>query len=136
MPCTIFRLCLTVVTVWCNALLLGCRADWDLPEPERTGIEPRLGVYTFNQPGCFSVRERAGRKVVIFASDCFRFDEMSITEGAFAHAHGTIGGTNCPTDSNAISGVFRSATRAEGTIKYAFDCRVTDEASFIAELQR
>lgn len=128
-----FKPLVALAAVCLSALLSGCPPGWDLPEPERTGIEPLPGDYTFNQRGCFSVRADDGRKVVVFGADCFRFDEIKIEEGGFRHEHGEIDGTHCPTDSYGISGTFKTETRAEGVIKYAFDCEITEEARFIAE---
>lgn len=119
-----------------SLILSGCPPPgWDLPEPESTGVDPLPGNYTFSQRGCFSVREAAGRKSVVFASDCFRFDAIEMEEGSFSHEHGEIGGTHCPTDAYAMAGSFTSATRAEGTIKYGFACEITEETTFIAELR-
>ena len=108
--------------------------DWGIPDPTKTGIDPSTGSYSFNQKGCFSVtQDSTGAKFVYFSSDCYRYDSIPVEGGAFIYKHGEIGGTDCPTDSYAISGSFVSTTRAEGIIKYASQCQITGEANFIAE---
>jgi hypothetical protein len=108
-----------------------------MPEPSQTGIDPVVGDdYSFSQSGCFSVFQypNSGKKVVRFARDCERYDVIPIVEGGFWHEWGDIDGRHCPTDAYAISGSFFTATRAQGTIKYGFDCHVTGETSFVAEI--
>ncbi|MFO1429269.1 MAG: YbhB/YbcL family Raf kinase inhibitor-like protein [Candidatus Competibacteraceae bacterium] len=108
--------------------------DWGIPNPTKTEIDPSTGSYSFNQKGCFSVtQDSTGAKFVYFSSDCYRYDSIPVKDGSFIHEHGQIGGTDCPTDAYAISGSFVSTTRAEGIIKYGYDCRITREANFIAE---
>lgn len=126
-----------VVAVLCACLLAACGNDggWRLPEQSATGITPRVGSYSFSASGCFSVIEDPGttERFVEFASDCFRFDTISIKGGAFRRTHGKIDGTDCPTDSYGIAGHFVTDTRAEGTIKYAFDCNIRRREEFVAE---
>lgn len=123
---------------------LGCGGDtesttgWNLSKSTETNIAPDIGDYTFNQTGCFSVKEDSNENVYIsFSSEsgnCVRFDNIEITNGAFYKEYGEIEGTNCPTDSYAISGSFITSSKAEGTIKYAYDCQITNTVTFVAEL--
>jgi len=109
--------------------------DWGIPVPTMTGVDPLIGEYSFNQRGCFSVTKdsTSGVKAVVFASDCSRFDRITVEGGAFYFTHGEVGGTDCPTDAYAISGSFISATRAEGIIRYGSGCDIREEANFIAQ---
>jgi hypothetical protein len=124
-------MCITGVMSGCGNTDEG----WDIPEPATTGIEAQSGSYTFNQPGCFSVIKDvgSGQSYVYFSRDCYRYDAITINQGAFFHIHGEIGGTDCPTDAYAISGLFISPGKAEGIIKYGYDCKVTGEAFFTAD---
>ncbi len=124
--------------IFALSCLLGCGGgdpSWDLSRNAATNIEPDIGVYSFNETGCFEVAQESGsaKKILRFSADCFRYDSISIESGAFYKEHGSIGGTNCPTDSYAISGAFQTQTRAEGTIKYARDCSFTRAAAFVAD---
>jgi hypothetical protein len=120
----------------------ACKA-WNLAKPA-PGVEPEAGCYAFNRRGCAFVDDADGRKRLGFAVDCaspapdtpctgpcFRFDLVPIEQGAFFNTHGEIAGTDCPTDAYAVSGSFVTPGRAEGTIKYGFDCRVIAEESFV-----
>jgi hypothetical protein len=136
-----YRNLLVLLTSICLvALLSSCGSEdgggsWDLPKPSETGIDPLPGSYSFSQKGCFKVIQdtASSKKFVVFASDCFRSDQIEINRGAFRNTWGQIDGTHCPTDAYGISGSFVTPTRAEGTIKYGFDCEVTSEAAFTAE---
>jgi hypothetical protein len=108
---------------------------WMMPVPNKTGINPTTGEYSFSKDGCFEVVKEGCEKYVRFASDCSRFDEIPVENGAFIYRWGQIGGTHCPTDGYAISGSFVTKDRAEGTIKYAQGCVITSEAKFVAKLK-
>jgi hypothetical protein len=132
----------TTQTPWLVVLCLlsacgGGDQGWDLARVAPTNVEPQAGAYRLDVPGCFSVRSDpvSGQKKLEFSSDCFRSDLIAIDAGAFFHEHGQIGGRDCPTDGYAISGAFVSPTRAEGTLKSAFDCRVTATRQFVAVRQ-
>lgn len=124
--------------------VVGCGSDggWDMPSPIRTGIDPSVGAYSFNSRGCFSVVAESGKKYVLFASDCWRFDKILVEEGSFFYEWGDIEGgvfcntKHCPTDGYAISGSFNSTTTASGTIKYASACRINNTESFEAVLKK
>ena len=108
----------------------GPAPGWNLPVPEKSNIKPKPGVYDLGSAGCFEVA--AGGETLLFSADCYRTDEISIVNGAFTHAWGEILGLHCPTDSYGISGTFVSETHAEGTIKYASDCRIVKTLVLVA----
>lgn len=108
---------------------------WDMPTPVITGVDPLVGTYSFSPRGCFEVIAESGKKYVIFASECWKSDKITVSEGTFYNEWGAIGGTHCPTDGYAISGSFNSATTAVGTIKYASDCKILSTESFEAILK-
>src|SRR3989338_3090840 len=115
----------------------GTKGDdpWGMPIPRMTGITPVVGQYAFDQQGNFSVIQKTnGQLYVRFSSDRYRYDEIKIVNGAFQWWHGSIGGTHCPTDSYAITGSSVTATQAEGTIKYAYDCQIIGSYHFVATL--
>lgn len=118
--------------------LLGCE-DWNPIDPWNLGpyppsyIDPELGRYEISTHDCFSVIEDGtGGKCVLFSTDCYRFDGISIVNGAFEHTWGQIGGTHCPTDGYKIVGYFETPTLAKGIIKYAYDCRSGSTSRFTA----
>jgi hypothetical protein len=111
------------------------KGSWDLPEANETGVTPSPGVYSFSEEGLFEVAEDDGAYVLRFSVDGYRWDEIEIENGGFRYAWGEINGTDCPTDSYAISGGFVEPTRAEGVIKYASGCDLKKKASFVAEQQ-
>jgi hypothetical protein len=132
--------------------IADCADGGPIPTPT-PAADPETGCYVFDHRGCFEVRFEnpeapdPSSKVVAFAADCasatpankcsmgcFRADTFAITDGRFAHRHGEIGGTDCPTDGYAISGAFVTTTRAEGTIEYSFDCQVVAELTFTAAI--
>ena len=127
-----------------NLFFLSCNGDsgtstsWNISKSSETNIVPDIGDYTFNQTGCFSVKEDSNGDVYIsFSSEsgnCIRFDGIEIKNGAFYKEHGEIGGIDCPTDAYAISGSFITSSKAEGTIKYASGCQITSTETFTAEL--
>ena len=127
----------SIVVALASAPLSGCGGSdpsWGLERMAATGVDPQLGLYSFSATGCLEViaESDSGRKIVRFSPDCFRHDSIAIEAGAFFNEHGSINGTNCPTDSYAITGAFTSPTRAEGIIKYAQNCSVNQTTIFVA----
>lgn len=138
-------------------LLSGCAGSgpsWDLAGPTATDVVPSYAEYEFvtsepindshhaqfvftvlrdmsAPPGVITL----GHPVLRFSADGFRSDTIEISRGAFFTQWGSIGGTDCPTDSYALSGHFTEPGRAEGTIKLAYDGRVTATATFVATLK-
>jgi len=98
-------------------------AGWNLSPASPTNVVPQSGQYSFSQQGSFSVLDGGG--AIRFSRDNYRFDTITVQSGAFYHAHGEINGTDCPTDSYAISGSFTDSTHASGVISYATDCSIT-----------
>lgn len=137
-----FKLLFVAGVVFIASMMAGCGSSsnsnsgsWNMPTPEKTGIDPAVGGYAIDSGNCFSVVEEAGEKYVLFSNDCYRFDKIKVENGAFSNEWGEIDGDHCPSDSYAIAGSFSSETYASGTIKYAYDCEITEEVKFIAELK-
>lgn len=134
---------LVLVTLYLS-FLVGCgivtpndEGSWNMSAPLQTEIVPKLGQYTFNQRGNFSVIENSqtGQRYVHFASDSYRFDDLLVINGAFYFEWGQIVKGHYPSDGYAISGSFVSETRATGYIKYAGSGHILSEGNFVAELK-
>jgi hypothetical protein len=94
---------------------------------------PMLGSYLFSTTGYFNVVDSGGARYVRFSVDGLRYDTIPIINGRFSYQWGQINGTHCPTDGYILSGRFIHGWRAEGTISYMTNCRITRRGTFVAK---
>ena len=112
-----------IIKILSVLFIFGCANDepndWGVTLYSPNGVTADVGIYKFNQKGCFEVSGTA----IQFSVDCIRWDTIWITNGSFSYSWGsadvvTCPNCSCPTDGYAIGGHFTAPTKAEGFIIY------------------
>ena len=111
--------------------------EWGIARYSETDVVPGEGDYSFSQRGVFRVKGYS----LQFSVDNYRYDDITVVNGAFYNTWGTADGAtcpncSCPTDGYGISGHFLTSTSAEGEIAYGscFEAFPISSLPFIATL--
>ncbi|MEI6502759.1 MAG: hypothetical protein WCP21_17255 [Armatimonadota bacterium] len=140
----IFALVVAVLVLGGCAGVFGY--TWGMQEYSATNVVPAVGYYDFVlektenaayvPTSGFYVEKKAGKPVLRFASDNYRFDDLAVTQGRFYNAWGDLDKhMNFPTDSYGLSGHFITTKVAKGQVKYASDGKIRQVFNFTATLR-